>query len=237
MSNNTSQSRVIIGLIIIAVGATLLLRNLNIFAPLNYLHFLFSWKIVLIIVGIILFFISGNRSSGIILIVIGGVFLLPDIFGVSYYNVWRMGLPAFFILIGLLILLRKNNYTGKFNKEEKEHCLDYIDEITVFGGLNKNINTKAFKGGKVTTIFGGLEINLLGSDLAEGQNMLDLLTIFGGTTFYVPDNWNLKIDVISIFGGFSDTRSPGRLVVQEPARELIIKGIVIFGGGEIKTLK
>lgn len=44
--------------------------------------------------------------------------------------------------------------------------LDYIDEITVFGGIKKNLTTNSFKGGKITAVFGGSEINLLNSDLA-----------------------------------------------------------------------
>jgi predicted membrane protein len=236
MSQSSNQSRVIIGLIIIAVGAMLLLRNLNFFAPFHFMNFIFSWKMILVIIGLILFFNSSNKSSGVILMAVGGFLLIPDILGIPYFNMWRVGLPLLLMVVGILILLRKNFDTRRLDTETRQHDMDYIDEVTIFGGVKKSINTKTFKGGKATAVFGGSELNLLNSGLAEGQNVIDMLAIFGGVTMHVPEDWSVKIDVVSIFGGFSDDRSHSRLIVRDTSRELVIKGMVIFGGGEIKTL-
>lgn len=43
----------------------------------NWGNFLFSWQLVLIIVGLLL--LAGKRSFGIVLIVLGGLFLAPKI--------------------------------------------------------------------------------------------------------------------------------------------------------------
>ena len=48
-------------------------------------------------------------------------------------------------------------------------------------------------------------------------------------------NWDVKIDVIAIFGGFSDKRR-NMTTSSEGDRRLVIKGIAIFGGGEIKSM-
>jgi predicted membrane protein len=234
MSQDSNRSRMVIGLIIIAAGAMLLFRNLNFFPP--YFNFLFSWKMILVIVGLIVFMNSSNKTSGIILIAVGGIFLIPDILGVPYFNTWRVVLPVLLIVVGLLILLRRNFDTRSYDAGNSKYDMDYIDEVAIFGGIEKNINTSSFKGGKITAIFGGGEINLLNSDLAEGKNSIDMLAVFGGVTLYVPDDWSVKVDIVPIFGGFSDTRSHSRLIVKDASRELIIRGMVIFGGGEIKTL-
>lgn len=236
MSQNSNQSRIIIGIIIVAIGAMLLLRNLNFFEPFHYIHFVFSWKMILIVIGLILFFNSSNRSSGIVLMAIGGFLLIPDILGVPYFHMWRVGLPVLLMVVGVLILFRKSFDASRLNTESTKHDMDYIDEIAVFGGSKKNIITKTFKGGKTTSVFGGSELNMLNSNLAEGQNVIDMVAIFGGVTFYVPEDWTIKIDVVSIFGGFTDNRPQSRLIVHDPERELVIKGVVIFGGGEIKSL-
>ena len=47
-------------------------------------------------------------------------------------------------------------------------------------------------------------------------------------------DWNIKINIISIFGGFADKRLISENDI-DPSKKLIIKGIVIFGGGEIKS--
>ncbi len=42
---------------------------------------------------------------------------------------------------------------------------DYIDAVTVFGGVKKNILSKNFRGGDVTTFMGGTELNLTHADI------------------------------------------------------------------------
>ena len=59
--------------------------------------------------------------------------------------------------------------------------------------------------------------------------------MFGGGTFYVPSDWSVKADVTAVFGGFSDKRRTNIENTTDPEKVLHIKGMVLFGGGEIKT--
>jgi predicted membrane protein len=111
---------------------------------------------------------------------------------------------------------------------------DNIDDVSIFGGGTKNFTTRNFSGGKLTAIFGGSDIHLENCQLAHGKNDLDLFVMFGGYTIYVPHNWNVIIDVVPIFGGFSDKRIKDPNRVYEEDKVLIIKGVILFGGGEIK---
>ena len=88
---------------------------------------------------------------------------------------------------------------------------------------------------KKTAIFGGSEINLSRCKLAEGKNIIDVFMIFGGSNIVVPPDWSIKIDVLSIFGGFSDKRQNFTDESKKENKELYIKGLAIFGGGEIKN--
>lgn len=120
------------------------------------------------------------------------------------------------------------NNDGSVNK-------DVIDDVAIFGGGSKIIFSDNFQGGNITAIFGGSEINLINCKLAEGENVLDVLMVFGGSTIIVPKEWNVVINVTSILGGFSNksVRNPNLIVDQ--SRTLIIKGLTLFGGGEVKT--
>jgi hypothetical protein len=111
---------------------------------------------------------------------------------------------------------------------------DYIDELAIFGGGDKIITSDNFKGGRVTTIFGGSDIVLLHSQLAPGVNEIEVFSMFGGWTLRVPPNWQVKSEVVAIFGAVSDKRYIPDNVVKDNTRKLIIKGFVMFGGGEIK---
>jgi predicted membrane protein len=128
-----------------------------------------------------------------------------------------------------------------FNKVEKDKRAidnekkDVLDDVSIFGGGEKSINSDNFKGGSITSIFGGSEINLKGCKLSEGPNVIDVLCVFGGTTLIVPNDWNVIMNVTPIFGGFSNK------IIKDPSasvdinKTIIVKGLVIFGGGEIKS--
>jgi hypothetical protein len=66
--------------------------------------------------------------------------------------------------------------------------------------------------------------------------VIDILGIFGGSTLIVPKEWNVVLDVFSLFSGFSSKirRTPETKVDME--KTLIIKGFVIFGYGEVKSI-
>src|SRR5690606_24157016 len=98
----------------------------------------------------------------------------------------------------------------------------------IFGGSNKNILSKNFKGGNVVNIFGGSDLNLSQADI-KGKAVLEITAIFGGTKLIVPSNWDVRPEIVTVFGGIEDKRqiSPAS---ETPEKILVLKGTVIFGG-------
>ena len=88
---------------------------------------------------------------------------------------------------------------------------------------------------RTSTIASSTNPNLLNAKLSGQNTYIDIATIFGGTTIIVPSNWNVKVDILSIFGGFADKREARDTNSADPM--LYIKGVTIFGGGEIKSHK
>ena len=97
---------------------------------------------------------------------------------------------------------------------------------------SKNINSKNFKGGAISTLFGGAEIDLRNSELDEGGAVVDVSTIFGGTEIRIPESWPLDIRSTAIFGGVENKTSNE---VKKKGKRLVIKSSTIFGGIEIKN--
>lgn len=247
------KGRLISGLIILSAGALFLLSNLNLLAP-QIEYYLFSWKTLLIAIGTLNLILSHNRVAGFILITVGVAFWIPEIF-VLPINAGQFIWPLAIIAVGLFLLF--NSSEGRFNKrfwEEKisrhqdsrtaEQELnqggvnqdDFIDDVAIFGGGERIVTSKNFRGGKLTAIFGGSGIRMHRAKLAPGNNYLDVFFMFGGSEITVPADWIIKVDVISIFGGFSDKRYARRPdEVEGTPQVLTIKGLVIFGGGELKT--
>ena len=104
--------------------------------------------------------------------------------------------------------------------------------IHVVDGDRIDKGTVVFDGGKITHIFGGSKIDFSRAKLAPGRHHLELTLIFGGTKLIIPEAWDVKVEVTSVFGGFSDKRIRS-IVVADTDRSLVITGSSIFGGGEI----
>ncbi len=116
-----NNSKVVLAWILIGIGIIWILRKTglyleahnayfqNIIFPFKSVfhdltHFLFSWQMVIIIVGLIL--MAGKRSSGIILIVIGGIFLLPKFLVVPGLT-FSMVFPLLLVGLGIALIARK----------------------------------------------------------------------------------------------------------------------------------
>jgi len=110
---------------------------------------------------------------------------------------------------------------------------DFIDSTSIFGGVKKNIISKNFKGGDITNIMGGSEIDLTQADI-NGTVSIDLTQVFGGTKLIVPSNWQVKAQMAAIFGGVEDKRSIQNTAL-DPNKILILDGTSIFGGIEIRS--
>lgn len=110
-----NDTRKTLAIVLIAFGAFWLLKKSGLFflppfvalksltAPLySIVHVLFSWPFILILVGLIL--MAGRRSSGIVLLVIGGIFLIPKLF--LFTGLALLFFPLLFIVLGIALLAR-----------------------------------------------------------------------------------------------------------------------------------
>lgn len=214
----------IFGVVLLVIGALLFLERTNIFFNHFYLPWwIFSWHTVFIIIGLIILTTTSNKTAGIVLVAIGGLTLLPH---------WW---PILLVLLGIYLITRSSNSNLSFSPFGGESSPDKIDVVTIFGGCNKFFQSDNFKGGSILAAFGGSEINLYGCKLQEGITYLDVTAIFGGTTIQAPSEWNIRIEVSPVFGGAEDKRMKSPNIVYDQSRILVVKGVAIFGGIDIKN--
>ncbi|MFP4041451.1 MAG: LiaF transmembrane domain-containing protein [Bacteroidales bacterium] len=232
MKTNKFNGRVILGIVLILVGLALIAKSSNILSPVVE-HALFNWPMLLIVMGILFVFTRTNNTAGWILLLIGLVFWIPRVTDFSV-NFTQLFLPVVFIAIGVVIVYKSLGNPEKKSKEGNDK--DYIDDVAILGGNDRRITSHSFRGGKITSILGGSTVNLSDAELAQGENVLDMFTLFGGTTIIVPPNWQVKVDVTAILGGFEDKRQYVSDENQTNDKVLIVRGVAIFGGGEIKSV-
>ena len=233
------SNRFIIGILLVIAGFILILEKTSVLPePLNHFinDIIFSWQMLLIVIGIVTMAGSGNKTPGIVLISVGGFFLIPELF-TDFFGSFNFFWPALFIVIGVVMLINSRRLGDSIKTWSTDSKADMIDYVNVFSGAERQLITDNFMGGKITSVFGGGEVDLTRSSLQPGNSVVEITCIFGGTTIIVPESWNVIIDVTPILGGFSDGRRLSGEVLKDTTRSLTIRGLVIFGGGEIKCHK
>jgi len=228
MTNN----RVVIGVVLVLAGLFLVIRNTGLF-PDFIDHIIFSWPMLLVAIGLLMTLGASEKTAGVIVMAVGGFFMIPLLFRETFH-MYNMFWPSIFIIIGIIFIVTKRKGWNSVNSKSMIGD-DYIDFVNVFSGGERQIVSESFKGGKVTAVFGGIELDLTKAKLAPGRNELEIACVFGGATIILPDNWFVTIEVTPVLGGFSDSRklSPGRTI--DSTSQLVIKGAVVFGGGEVKS--
>ncbi len=228
--NTGSAKRLMTGVLLLGAGGLLLLSNFDLLSW-RLEDVIFSWQMLLIAIGFIS--LAGRNYTGaIILFAIGGFFLLPDIFTSLRIDFVSVFWPLVIIIVGLTLIFSRKHFVKPRN--ETSHSEDYVDEMNIFGGSERILNSEFFEGGKITSIFGGSTVNLKNVKLKNGFAEIEMTSIFGGSKLYIPENWNVRIEATSIFGGINDKRQIG-VTETVNTNTLVIKGVAIFGGGEIMS--
>jgi predicted membrane protein len=234
-NRNLPASRLLLGLVIIGLGVLYLLDNLNLI-NFSVSYVIFSWPMVITIVGLSILLNARRKFFGTMVFLVGLFLLIIRVFpniNIDADIIW----PLIVIAVGLSLLFQRShvfsNGHGVFFHHRNEN-IDKIDDVAVFGGGEKSIRSDNFQGGNITAIFGGSQIDFVGCKLAEGRQYIDIVAIFGGTTLIVPKEWNVVLDIFPIFGGFSKKGYRMFDTETDKSRTLVIKGVVIFGGGEVR---
>lgn len=268
--SNNNSSRISGGLIIIGVGLVFLFKNLGYYMP----DWIFSWHVLLIIIGLLIGYKRNFTGPGwILMILVGVLFTARAIIG---FDMSRYYFPMIFIIVGLVLIFRpkgsdhdrrckarwksrmkrkyaamgdlnipgesedwNNGEAGNWNRCRNRNKYagidknDIVDSVNFFGGSHQKVYSQNFKGGDVIAVFGGADINLTQADF-EGVIKLDVVAIFGGVKIIIPPGWEVKSEVTAIFGGIDDKRTLG-VAATEPRKVLIIEGVAMFGGVDIRN--
>ena len=216
------------GTVLVIIGLLFLAHQAGVYIP----HWVFSWEVFAIGIGLYVGARHSFRPGGwIIPIVVGAVFLLNDV--VYDYDLRQYLWPSIIIGIGLFMIFRPRGRGGRRWDSKTESSDDSIDSVSIFGGTKKNIISKDFKGGDITTIFGGTDLNFGQSDI-NGTATLEITQIFGGTKLVVPSHWYIKSEIVCVFGGIDDKRHDVK-DLPETNKVLVLRGTCIFGGIDIKS--
>jgi hypothetical protein len=245
--------RLIFGIVVIVLGVLFTLDSVRLLDAGEVLRW---WPLVPILYGVARltgFGCRQNTLAGAIFTVAGALFLLHD-FDVVPLDPWSLFWPFVLLAVGFSMVrgsLRRQRLRGPAGGAgggpdgafagtpgcaaagDATSAADAIfNTFVVWSGLERKVTSQAFRGGDVTAIMGGAEIDLRQSKLAGGEAVVEVLVLWGGVDFFVPADWKVSVEAVPFMGGIEDaTRAPAG----EPRGHLVIKGLVMMGGVEVKN--
>jgi predicted membrane protein len=221
------------GAFLVLGGTALLLDHMGILSVDRLWRF---WPLLLVCAGIPNIMSRERRIWGILLITGGVLFQLNEL-GIGRFR-WNDIWPILLIATGLMLMwgaieARRRPSAPSAGGDPRTT----LNEVAIFGGIERRVTSQDFQGGHINAVFGGVEVDLTDANMQAEEATLEINAIFGGVELRLPEAWQVAFRGTPIFGGISDKTRIGRTVdLSDPRRKvLILTGAVIFGGVEIKN--
>lgn len=145
-------------------------------------------------------------------------------------NIFTWIWPLVLIGIGVSIIF------GRGGNGAAPEGADQFSLFAMFGGGNRLITSENFHGGDVTAIFGGFELDVSEATVQTRPAVINAFVMFGGLGIKASNDMLIRNDVLPLFGGVGDDRRQRKALAGETP-ELIVKGVVLFGGIGIEEKK
>ncbi len=241
-----TASQMLVGAGVILAGFLFLIDNLGWIDLDMRVHF---WPFILMLVGASTLAQAPRRGSGaavagIFMIGFGAVSLLKGL-GLIYIS-WQTLFPIGIIGLGLMMVFRAHKRSQQaaaggeegvqgdegafFTKSEGVTGERVLDMTAIFGGIHSKVTTQDFRGGDLTSVMGGIDLDMRTASL-NGTAVLNVFALMGGISIKVPTDWTVELEGTPILGGFEEkTMQP-----HEASKRLVVRGTAVMGGVDIRN--
>ncbi len=215
------------GLVLVAWGGLLLLRELGVLNPaLRAIDF---WPLV--IVGLGLSITVGRRRLGSVLVglavtLLGAGMLAQRLgYAVGVAHLW----PVLLIAAGSGVIWSgaTRRRRGPWLANEQVSA-DELQRSVTMGGLALVVDSQRFRGGALSVTMGEIKVDLRRAAIEGEEAVLDLSLTMGGIELYVPSNWQVVSDVSPLMGVVED-KTEARPDAAGVQRKLVLRGKITMG--------
>jgi hypothetical protein len=102
-----------------------------------------------------------------------------------------------------------------------------VSEYAFLAGLKRRVRVADFRGGYVTVVMGGVELDLRQCRMDGSRVSLDVVALWGGIELKVPSEWKVEGRVVPFMGGFEDKSQS--LGTSEASPRLVVQGYALMG--------
>jgi len=216
-----SMNRFYTGSILIGFGFLVLLANLDVVGVRDVLsHW---WPALVFGAAAGLSFFSTTRNYLLICLLLAlGTIVQLNLLNVANVDLGTIIFPAILVLVGVS-LISQQRYAKEHNSEEGTVS-------ALMGGVDQISTSKAYKGGNINAVMGGVKLDLRKATFAKGAS-LNVFAFWGGIELIVPEDVVVKTRASVIMGGVEDKSYPTH---KSDAPVLYLDGIVLMSGVNIK---
>lgn len=258
------STRLIVGLLIILLGGALLADNLGWFDARHVLRSLWPLALVAVGVAMVRHpQHKRSRSWGWVLITIG-IWIFLDKIGWIHVSLGQLILPGILLFVGGVLVFRSvsgppsggssntatptsNNTTSNgtttgstgpsttsssFGGATSTDQAEFVRSFAMLSGHELRPVSRPFRGADLNAIMGGIKLDLTSARMEGDTAVIEVFAFWGGVEIYVPPDWTVTSEVTTLLAGFIDKRRPTSVV---PTKHLVIKGMVVMAGVEIKN--
>lgn len=219
----SSLTQTLLGLVIIGLGVGFLLDAMDLLKFGNWMSD--WWPLLVIYIGLVSLMSNPRLRLWPAFIIGAGILLLLRELDVVDFNVWSVIWPSILIVVGLSFIFEH------FGPKPKVSDHDSVDLFTAFSGIDTKNKSNNFSGGKLSAMFGGINLDLRDAKLKDNAE-INVFTAFGGVELRVPKEWEVQTSGLPLFGGWEDKTEKPR---NGKPPVLRVRGTCIFGGVEIKN--
>lgn len=227
--------RLVFGAVVLVLGVLFTLDNLGLLDSGDIIQW---WPLAVLLYGLMRLTGIGAQQKvvrGVIFSLIGAWLLLDNLgfVDIEVSDLW----PLLMIAFGVMLVTGAMRFSAPGGKlfggaAGSSDDSSTISAFALWSGTDRKVVSQSFRGGDVTAVMGGHEIDLRSAEAENGRCEIDLFVWWGGVDLRVPENWKVSVESLVLMGGVEDhTKAPSG----EIRGHLVLKGLVVMGGVEVKN--
>jgi hypothetical protein len=219
------KGRMTLGLVLIAIGLVLTLDQAGI---LNIQGLGRWWPLFLIGIGIVKLrqpIEDGQRAVGTALLFLGGLLQLLSVLSLG------KGWPLIMVAVGGLLLWQA--IAGPAPPPSPSAASPLVSELALIGFLKRSLPASELRGGYITAVMGGVELDMRKATIGSLPACLDVLAFWGGIDLKLPPGWVVDSRVLPIMGGVEVKAQS--LAERAAAPNLVVRGYAVMGAVVIEN--
>jgi len=226
--------RLVLGLLIVALGAIFLAGNLGWIEGEQLLRRF--WPSAFVVIGVAVLLQGGVGTSRWwgLLWILAGAWIFADQEGWVRVDFWEVFFPAILLILGGSLVWRAiaggRTKPGRPAEEDPEA---YLRSFAVMAGNELRSISRAFRGADLGAFMGAVVLDLTGSRMEGDLAVIDTLAVWGGVEIRVPPDWTVTGKVLPLMGAFEDKTRPA--AGGEATKRLVVRGFAVMGGVEVKN--